>query len=219
MELALGQSRLKPQRRSRLRQIIVLGLLVFTVLGCEVRSLYGIELVDFDEGELRKVVQRSDYSLYLLVANNPETPGITMIALSNDRPTDPSWDWEEFQSWPPDKKASVFGSFYDQKYRDLSVLHESTCPIRLENFDQRGSAQEVAYGRWLHGMPSDVIGQHPKGVSVGVPVANCDKRLTLPAGEVEELTVIVDSGRGEEAKQIRVRFRVYLVDTGIHWLF
>ncbi len=219
LELALRQYRLKPRRRSGLRQVFVLGLLVFTVVGCEVRSLYGIELVDFDEGELWKVAQRSDYSLYLLVANNPETPGITMIALSNDRPTDPSWDWEEFQSWSPDKKASVFGSFYDQKYRDLSVLHESTCPFMLKNFDQRESAQEVAYGRWLHSMPSDVIGQHPKGVSVRVPVANCDMRLMRPVGEVEELTVIVDSGRDEDAEQIRVRFRVYLVDTGIHWLF
>lgn len=215
----MRQSRLEPRRRREFRRLIVPVLLVLSLVGCEVGSLYGIELVDFDDGELGNVTRGSDYSLHLLVSNNPDMPGITMIALSNDWPTDPSWDWEEFQSWSPDKKASVFSDFFDQKYRDLSVLHDSTCPFSVNSFDHRESAQEEAYGRWLHGIPSDVIGQAPKGVWVGVPVANCDMRLTPPAGEVEELTVIVDSTRGEEAEQVKVRFRVFLVDTYIDWLF
>ena len=146
-------------------------------------------------------------------------PGVTLIALSNDWPTDPSWDWEEFQSWSPDKKASVFGDFFDQKYRDLSIIHDSTCPFSVSNFDHRDSAQEDAYVRWLDGISGDAIGRATKGVWVGVPVANCDMRLTPPAGEVEELTVIVESTRGKEAEQVKVRFRIVLVDTYIDWLF
>jgi len=215
LNLSLRQRQLESRRRIGLRQFGVLGLLVSTLVGCEARSLYGIELIDVDEDDLGNVVQGSNYSLYLLVGSSPETPGITMSAISNDRPTKPSWDWEEFQSWSPEKRASVFGSFYDQKYRDLRVLHESTCSIRVESFDHRESALELDYGR----LPNNIISMHHKGVSVEMPVANCNKRLTRPAGEVEELTVIINSGRGEEAEQVKVRFRIYLVDTSLHWIF
>ncbi len=201
-------------------RLIVLCSLCLTLVGCEVQTLYGIELLDFDDGEPRQVVRLSDHILYLSVGNHPDTPGFALIAISNDRPTDPVWDWEEFQSWSADKKALVFGSYFDQIYSDVNILHESTCPLMAEGFDHRGSAQEVAYGRWLHGMPkSDDPGDHAKGVSVRVPVVNCEKRLTRPAGDVEELTVIVDNGRDEQDNQVTVRFRVYVVDTGINWLF
>ena len=191
----------------------------FTLLGCEVRSLYGIELVDFDEAEQWKVIKKSNYSLYLLVAASPEAPGITFVALSNDQPAEPQWDWAKYESLPPDKRASMFGSFYDQKYRDLSVSHTLPCPLAAESFDQRESAQEIAYGRWLHNLPSDVIGLHPKGVSVRVPIAGCDGRSKLPAGDIEEFTVTVDSEGVEETKKLQVRFRVYLIDKETHWLF
>lgn len=181
--------------------------------------MYGVELVNFDEVEQRKVIKKSDFRLYALVANHPEAPGITLIALSDDWPAEPQWDWEEFQSWSPDKKASKFGSFYDQRYRDLSVSHTLTCPLTAESFDHRESAQEAAYGRWLHDLPSDVIGLHPKGISVRAPIAGCDRRSKLSVGDIEKFTVTVDSGRVEKAHQVEVKFRVYLIDKEIHWLF
>ena len=219
LEPTLRQSRQKTRRRSVCRRVVVFGFLCSTLLGCEVRSLYGIELVDLDDAELRPIIKKNDFSLYALVGNHPEAPGITLVALSNDWPAEPQWDWEEFQSWSPDKRASVFGSFYDQKYRDLSVSHTLTCPLTAESFDHRESAQEAAYGRWLHNLPSDVIGLSPKGISVNAPIAGCDRRAKSPAGDIEEFTVTVDSGRAEEAQQVEVRFRVYLIEKGIHWLF
>ena len=181
--------------------------------------MYGIELIGFDEANFEKVIKTGDFSLYAVAGNHVEAPGISLVALSNDWPAEPQWDWEEFQSWSPDKQASVFGSFYDQKYRDLSISNASTCPITVESFDGRESAQDAAYGRWLHNLPSDVIGIAPKGIVVGAPIASCEQRAKLPAGDIEQITVIVDSAGAEKAQQVEVRFRVYLVEERLHWNF
>lgn len=196
-------------------RIIVLCPLFLALAGCEVQTLYGIELLDFDDDERWKEVQGSDYTLYLSTTNHTELPGIYLVALANDRPTDPPWDWEEFQSWSPDKKASVFGSYYDQTYRDLSVSHESTCPARVESFDHRGAAEETEYGRWLRGWPKrNAIDDHSRGVFVAIPVADCNQ-----PGGVEELAVIVGNGHDGDDHQIKVSIRVNVVDTSVQWLF
>lgn len=201
------------------KHVIVVSLCLFASPGCEVRSLYGIELVDFDEAQFWQVIEKRDYSLYLGVAASPEAPGITLVAISNDAPAEPQWDWREYESWSPEKKASTFSSFYDRKYLDLSVSHTLPCPLIAEGFDHRESAQEAAYGQWMHELPSDIIGLNPKGVSIRVPVDNCDRRSKSPAGDVEEITITVDSGSVEKDQQLRVRFQVYLVDKELHWLF
>jgi hypothetical protein len=200
------------------RLVVAACLYIFALPGCEVRSLYGIELVDFDEARPWQVIEKSNYSVYVAVAASPDAPGMTLVAISNDAPAGPQWDWEEYESWSPGKKASMFSSFYDQKYFDLRVSHTSTCMLTAEGFEHRESAEEAAYGQWLHDLPSDIIGLHPKGVSIRAPVANCDGRSKSPAGDIEELTISVDGGIVDEDQQLQVRFRVYLVDKAIHWL-
>ena len=208
--------------RRTLRQLLVFGLLCYTLVGCEVRSLYGIEILDFNDVEGWKVVEKGDSKLYLQVGNSPDAPGILLIALNSDSPAVPQWDWDDFQSLQPDEKASMFGDFYDQKYRDLSVSHAMTCALTVENFDQREGAQEVAsgpYGRRTLELPGNVTGIHPKGILVTAPIASCDQRMTGPAGAIEEFTVTLDSGRDREVQRIKVRFRVYRVENYIRWLF
>ena len=225
--LILGRFELGPGMRNHrgrrtLRQLLVFGLLCYTLVGCEVRSLYGIEILDFNDVEGWKVVEKGDSKLYLQVGNSPDAPGILLIALNSDSPAVPQWDWDDFQSLQPDEKASMFGDFYDQKYRDLSVSHAMTCALTVENFDQRERAQEVAsgpYGRRTLELPGNVTGMYPKGISVTAPIANCDQRMTGPAGAIEEFTVTLDSGRDREVQRIKVRFRVYLVENYIRWLF
>lgn len=219
LEPGSRQPRPRTVERRVWRQVIAFGSFCFTLAGCEVESMYGIELVDSDEAESRMVIEKSDFTLYALVGNHPEAPGITLIAISSDWPAEPQWDWEEFQSWPPDRQSTTFGSFYDQKYRELSVSHSLECPLPVESFDHRESAQEVAYGRWLHDLSSDEIGLHPKGIMVDVPIGSCDRRANSPAGAIEEFTVTVHGGPAEEDKQVEIRFRTYLVEKYIQWLF
>ncbi|MEL7187070.1 MAG: hypothetical protein AAFN50_11660 [Pseudomonadota bacterium] len=208
--------------RRTLRQLLAIGLLCYTLVGCEVRSLYGIEILDINDVEGWKVVETGDSRLYLQASDSPDLPGILLIALNSDSPAVPQWDWDDYQSLPADEKASTFGDFYNQKYRDLIVSHAMTCALTAENFDHRESAQEVAsgsYGRRTLELPSNVTGLHPKGILVTAPIANCDQRTTGPAGAIEEFTVTLDGGREREVQRIKVRFRVYLVENYIQWLF
>ena len=203
-----------------MRRLFSLCSLVLALVGCEVRTLYGVELLDFQDDERWKEVQGSDYTLYLSSTFSPEEPGVYLVALANDRPTEPSWDWEEFQSRSPDVKTSAFGRYYDQTYRDMRVSSDSTCAIRVERFDHRDSAQEVEYGLWLHGQPNrDALEMHPKGVLVGLRVTDCNLRLSGSADYVEELTVVVENGRGQDEYPIKISLRVNVEDKRVQWSF
>ena len=80
----LGPGMRNHRGRRTLRQLLVFGLLCYTLVGCEVRSLYGIEILDFNDVEGWKVVEKGDSKLYLQVGNSPDAPGILLIALNSD---------------------------------------------------------------------------------------------------------------------------------------
>lgn len=189
-------------------------LFVLFLAGCEVRTLYGIEVLDVPNDGIWNVVQKPDYTLYLTDTKDSDRPGLYLMAQSNDR-ADPPWDWEDYQGWPEAEQAAAFGEYYDRKYRDIAVARMSRCSFEIETFDHRDSARELAYGRWLHDMPTPrTDDDHIKGALVRVPVAECDKLSEGSKAREAELTVIVD-GRDEITITIRVEF----VDAWFDWWF
>ena len=202
-----------PQHRMAFVSLMVL------LAGCEYRPLYGIELIDFDGDEQSTIVERAGHRLVLSVSSSAETPGITIVATDADTPETPPWDWEDFRSWPTDRQASVYDEYYDRKYRELSVSQQSPCPLWIEDFDQRDSAREAAFGRWLNGLPDDNPSEHPKGIFVGIPVSGCESRPAATGDDTEQFTLRVDSEDGGPAETTVIRFRVYLVERQIRWPF
>ena len=202
-----------------LSRSIAFVILVLPLCGCEVRSLYGIELLDFENGQPRQEMVVGDAALHLYVSNSLEAPAIVFTALPVDFPAEPNWNWDEFQLLPESEKAARFGSYYDQKYLDLEITHSSTCTLSIEHFDHREDAQEVAYGRWLHGMATDDVWHSAKGTAVIAPIANCDQRTSNSPGAIEELQLAIDRGSATDTLDATVRFRVYLIDTSLHWTF
>ena len=202
------------------RRFAAVALLAVLSAGCETRSLYGIELIDAEADDSSTIVERDGYALHLSVASSPDTPGITVVAIASDVPEDPPWDWEEYQSWTAARQASAYDEYYDRKYRDLEVVHESSCPLWIETFDQRDGAREAAYGRWLHGLPHDDPQEQPKGIFVGIPVTDCESRPSTTDDPIERFTVIADGNRGDgDAVSTEIRFRVYLIDRTLKWSF
>ena len=189
-------------------------LFVLFLAGCDVRTLYGIEVLDLPNDGIWNVVRKSDYTLYLTGTKDSDRPGLYLMAQSNDQ-SGPLWDWDDYQDWSEAKQAAAFGEYYDQKYRDVSVARISRCSYEVEYFDQRDSARELAYGRWLHDMPTPRIDDdHIKGALVRMPLAECEKRADGSQRRDAELTIIVG-----DRDEITITIRVEFVDAWFDWWF
>ncbi len=80
-------------RRNGIRRFIAISLLACCLGGCEIRTLYGVELVDIPGDAPRYTIHNEEYTLFLLATNDDEAPGITVIAQIDDRPN-PQLEWE-----------------------------------------------------------------------------------------------------------------------------
>jgi len=109
--------------------------------------MYDIQLPEFAKDGYWTVIRKDSYALYLSSHGSEEAPGITLIAQIDD--LYPTWDWEEFQDWSPEKRTAVFGDFYDNRYPSVNVSYQGACSLQVESFEHRESAQELAYGQWL----------------------------------------------------------------------
>lgn len=154
------------------------------------------------------VIRKDGFTLYLAKSYSEDAPGITVIAYADN--VIPTWDWEEFRSWPSEKRAAVFGTYYDQKYLALNASHEVGCPLQVEKFDHRESAQETDYGQWLHKVvpDKDAYSVSPKGLIVSVPVHQCASLLEKPQSKAQVLTLSIASRPGIESEAIELQFRV-----------
>ena len=207
--------------RQRLwRDSIILRLVAIYLLGsclaaCDIRTLYGVELADTSNNTVWQSIQKDGYTLFLTGSNHDEVPGFYLIAQTNDQP-DPPWNWEEFQTRSAEEKALTYGQYFDSIFLNINVRHQSKCPYQAISFDHRDSAQEQAYGRWLHQQPMrDRLNGPTKGLYVQIPVSDCTFLLNQPGTKLEALTVVVASERAEDDDEIEIRFRVVVVDT---WL-
>ena len=197
-----------------MRATCALGVLVFCLAACDVQTLYGIEVVDVPEEGTWNAVRNDEYTLYLGGTTDSERPGLYLMAQANDQ-ADPPWDWEDFQDWPEAEQVARFGEYYDQKYRDVTVARISRCSYEVENFDHRDSAREMAYGRWLHEMPTPRIDDdHIKGALVRIPLAECEKHEDGSQSREAELTIIVG-----DRDEITITIRVEFVDAWFDWWF
>lgn len=138
-----------------------------------------------------------------------------MFALADN--VTPTWDWEQFQNWSTEKKTLVFGAYYDKKYPPLNVSYENVCRLEVERFDHRKSAQEVAYGRWLHNIEpeTEAFHDHPKGLLVSIPIHECESSLAQRESNTLPLTISVAGRLGAEPESIEIQIRVGEVGT---WL-
>ena len=195
-----------------MRAAFALGSIVFMLAGCDVRKLYGIEVVDLPKESISHVVRKDDYALYLSGINNSDRPGLYVIAESNDR-ADPGWDWEDYQEWPAAVQAARFAEYYEGRYLDVTVAGISRCTFDVETFDHADSAREAAYGRWLHDM-GDVrpVDELAKGMLVRIPVSECEKRGSGPQSREVELTLLVG-----DQDETTITIRVEFLDAWFDW--
>ncbi len=187
--------------------------------GCEVATMYGIQLDSQADNGHWRVVSSDYFTLNMVPSNHPVTPGITLVARASERPA-PTWDWNEFQTWPEEDRARVFGNFYDQVYLDLDVSHGFDCAVNIDHFDHRGDAQEVAYGRWLRELPKrNSLDEPLKGVAVVFPAEQCLEELESSGNNSGTLVVGVSNIHGEELDRLEIDFSIVVVETFIDWWF
>jgi len=191
-----------------LTRVIYIFLIALCISGCEVQTLYEIQLPELAMESGEGVIRKDGFTLYLSNSNSEDAPGITVIAYADS--VIPTWDWEEFQSWPADKRATVFGTYYDEKYLSLNVSHEVGCPLQVEKFDHRESAQETDYGQWLHKVVPDEYAYSisPKGLIISVPVRQCASLLEQPQSNAQVFTLNIASDPDIESEAIEIQFRV-----------
>ena len=189
-----------------MRVAVALGALAVLLAGCEVRTLYGVEVVDVPEEDNWNAVRMDEYTLYLSGTQDSERPGLYLMAQAHNQ-ADPPWDWEDYQDWPEADQVARFDEYYDLKFRDVSVASISRCAFEIEHFDHRDSAREMAYGRWLQDMGKAPIDDAIKGALVRIPVAECEKLPDGSGAREAELTVVVG-----EQDEIPITIRVEFVD-------
>lgn len=163
----------------------------------------------------RTVIRKEGFTLYLVKSDSEEAPGITVFAQVDI--VTPKWDWEEFRNWSADKRALVFGTYYDKRYPSLNFSYQSGCRLSVERFDHRESAQEVAYGQWLHNIEpeKDAFYDYPKGLLITIPIRECESSLAQPKSKPLLLTIIVADRLGTELEPIEIQLQVGKVGT---WL-
>ena len=91
------------------------------------------------------------------------------------------------------------------------------CRLSVERFDHRESAQEVAYGQWLHNIEpeNDAFYDYPKGLLITIPIHECESSLAQPKSKPLSLTIIVADRLGAEVEPIEIQLQVGKVGT---WL-
>ena len=179
------------------------------------QKLYTVELPGLAMEDGRTVVRKEGYTLYLIKGKSEDAPGITIFAqVANLEPT---WDWEEFLSWPPEKRASVFGAYYDKKHPEVSVFRQNACRLQVETFDHRESAQGFAYGVWLRPwlLPEPAVARHPRGLLVSIPIQECESSLPQLRSTVQSFSISVAGIPDDESDTIEIEFRIDLVGTWI----
>lgn len=169
--------------------------------------MYEIQLPEFAKDGNWTVIRKNDYTLYLSSSSSEAAPGITLVAQVDD--LNPTWNWEEFQDWSLETRTAVFGDFYDSKYPSLRVSYQGTCSIQVDSFEHPDSAQEVAYGQWLHNLPQDKpISRHAKGLLVTVSIDQCKTSLGQLRSKAQLLKVTVTGVSGVGAASIDIEFRI-----------
>ena len=198
-----------------LTRLFVITLLAALASGCELQTLYEVQLSDLDVNQGRTVIRQDNASLHLAMSNSTDAPAITMFAAVEG--LEPTWDWEEFQDWPEEQQKSAFGAYYDRKHPSFDIAFQGACPLQVKRFDHRESAQEMAYGRWLHNMEpaNDEFYDLPKGQTVSVPIGACETALDELRSEAQLLVVSFADAGIEDVESIEIEFRIGKVGT---WL-
>lgn len=196
-------------------RLSVIALFAVLASGCEVQTLYEVQLSDLAVDQGTTVIRKDNASLHLSLSNSTDAPAITLIAAVDD--LEPTWDWEEFRGWPEEEQRSVFGAYYDRKYPSFDISFQSVCPLLVERFDHRESAQEMTYGRWLHNIEpaNDGFYDLPRGQTVSVPIEACETTLDELRSEAQLLVVSFADAGIEDVESIEIEFRIGKVGT---WL-
>ena len=193
-------------------------MLSLWLAGCELNVSYRANLVGLPAEGHYSVVRGDEFDLYLAPSPSTDAPAITLLAVATDRP-EITWDWEEFQSWPADEQKRVYGEYYERFYFAPSVTSSDACPIRVEAFDHRESAQEWDYSAWLRPGLDRLFDDSSKGLVVKIPLEFCDRTSGSSAGSPETLVVVVRDRDGETLDTIEVAFSIDGHDKYVEWLF
>ena len=196
-------------------RLFIIALLAALTSGCEIQTLYEVRPSDLDVNQGRTVIRKDNVSLHLTMSNSTDTPGIALFAAVEG--LEPTWDWEEFQDWPEEQQRSTFGAYYDRKHPSFDISFQSACPLRLERFEHRESAQEMAYGRWLHDIEpaNGEFYDAPRGQTVLIPIEACDTDLDKLRSDPQLLVVSFTDTGIEGVESIQIEFRIGTVGT---WL-
>jgi hypothetical protein len=213
-----------------MKKSIIFSLLAALLGGCEFVEIYETNVFGLSGDGAYKGIPREDYTLLPIPTTATDGAGITLIAQANHRPV-PSWQWQEFETWSPEKRKLEYGKYFDQVYYFVEVSPESPCRFRTTRIDHRESAQEFEYRLWQ----SDVEIYHRflegkeaafrfhegmRGLVVEFPIADCGNLLGLKQGERAVLTVTVRDTAGAVLDEIPVEFDLRLREAFVdYWLF
>jgi hypothetical protein len=213
-----------------MKKLIILCFVAISSSGCEIGRLYETNVFGLSDIGKFKGIPKGGYALFPMPSPGTEAAAITLVAQASNRPV-PSWTWDEFENWSVQKRNEAYGEYFDQVYLYLDVSHESSCPIRVERFDHRESAQQNEYSMWR----SDVevyerfvkgeesifrFSEGTRGLFVEFPIADCENLLDAQPGELATLIVLVRDNDGEVLDEIQVSFDLRLRETFVdYWFF
>jgi hypothetical protein len=190
-----------------------LALLTALLSGCEVKNLYAVRLSDLREANTEQEFRRDHFRLFAAPALGPEVVTLTLIA-SAEPPPERDWTWGEFGSWPQARRDAAFSDWFDRTYLEVSVSGGPECPLKIQKFDHRASAQQALHANWM----SDIkpVGRFPggsKGISIGFPVEQCLDAADSEDTDYAWIVADVRDSHGELLDTVRIAYRIELHDS------
>lgn len=205
------------QRCNIFKSLAFLILLAPTLLGCEVKTLYEVRLSGLSEANTAKEYRRNIFTLHVLPSPGTENVGLTLIAPAEPRP-DPDWTWNEFGNWPQTRRAAAFSDWFDRVYLDISASGTQRCPLRIQQFDHRETAQDAFYGSWLNNLePLHKFAEGSKGAFVELPVEQCYSTTDPAHTNQAWLVAAVRDGNGKLLDTVRIEYRIEARESFVEW--
>lgn len=133
---------------------------------------------------------------------------LVLLAPAEPRP-DPDWTWNEFGNWPQTRRAAAFSDWFDRVYLDVSASGTQGCPLRIQHFDHRETAQDAFYGSWLNNLePLYKFAEGSKGAFVELPVEQCYSTTDPAHTNQAWLVAAVRDGNGKLLDTVRIEHRI-----------
>jgi hypothetical protein len=205
------------QYRNLFKAVPIAVLLTPVLSGCEIKTLYEVRLSDLNEANTTREFRRNRFSLFAVPSPGTDVVFLTLIASAEPRPN-PEWTWSEFGNWPQARRDATFSDWFDRVYLDVSVSGNPECPLQIQHFDHRKSAQQFLYANWLREVqPVHRFAEGTKGMLIEFPVDQC---FAAGGSEDADYAWVVADVRvhdGELLDTVRIGYRIEPRESFVDW--